>query len=311
MAAALDGGPPLQLGKPADLVGVPAGAAQRPELDDGLEVMGVADQPPDPVTGGPMPHPQLDLIVEDGLPLVIGGGVEAEDEFDAAGHRRSVSRGRSAAPGSRRRARARTPHGRARARRGPRSRSRREVEHRPERRQRPAPRARACPTPGARRGGAVGGRRRTPAPPARGATAASRCGRDRRTAPPARRAGCCPARSASSSASGMSSRQNRSDSRTAASAGEAPTNVSTPRTWSGLRITAIVGRQLVDPRPECLVRLSGGAIGSSTATSPRDSTSVDVTVSGQSSPSRQSGCAVRQIRRPGATSSKDAGTAAS
>ena len=50
------------------------------------------------------------------------------------------------------------------------------------------------------------------------------------------------------------------------------------------------------------VASSGGASGSTSATSPPDATQVDVTSSDHWSPGFQAGCARRQNQRPGATS---------
>src|SRR5438105_168059 len=77
--------------------------------------------------------------------------------------------------------------------------------------------------------------------------------------------------------------------------------MSTPRTWSGLRITTIVGG-FASSRSQISVASSGGASGSSSATWPPDSTQVDVTGGSQPASACQSGCATRQIQRPGATS---------
>src|SRR5215213_248830 len=72
------------------------------------------------------------------------------------------------------------------------------------------------------------------------------------------------------------------------------------RTWSGLSTTASVGGPASkrDQRPSS----AGGASASRTATSPPDSTTVDVTGGAHSCSGVQSGWSRRQNQRPGATS---------
>src|SRR5205814_1988801 len=69
----------------------------------------------------------------------------------------------------------------------------------------------------------------------------------------------------------------------------------------GLRTTASVGG-CASSRSQTSVASSGGASGSSTATSPAEATHVEVTAGPQSSPGRQSGCSNCQSQSPGATS---------
>src|SRR5579862_9672931 len=84
--------------------------------------------------------------------------------------------------------------------------------------------------------------------------------------------------------------------------------MSTSRTWSGFRTTASVGG-FASSRCQTSTASSGGASASSTATSPPVSTTVDVTGGGQWARASQSGCATRQIQRPGATSTTASGRA--
>ena len=55
-------------------------------------------------------------------------------------------------------------------------------------------------------------------------------------------------------------------------------------------------------RSQISLASAGGAIASSTATSPLDSTTVEVTGGSQPASGSQSGCSTRQTHRPGATS---------
>src|SRR4051794_40334619 len=71
--------------------------------------------------------------------------------------------------------------------------------------------------------------------------------------------------------------------------------------WSASRTATNVGGR-ASSRSQTSVASSGGARGSSSATSPPDSTQTEVTTGSQSASGVQSGCSLRQSQTPGATS---------
>src|SRR4051812_37225993 len=79
------------------------------------------------------------------------------------------------------------------------------------------------------------------------------------------------------------------------------TKRSTSRTWSGFRITTIVGG-CASRRSQTVASSAGGAIGSINATSPPAETHVDVTSGSQPASGVQSGCSSRHVQSPSATS---------
>ena len=114
----------------------------------------------------------------------------------------------------------------------------------------------------------------------------------------AARAARCRARSARARSPG---RRRASKPRPERAGPVAGANRSTSRTWSGLRTTAAVGG-LASSRSHTASPGSVGAIGSSTRTSPRDSTQVEVTSGSQSDPGPKRGARPARATGRGATS---------